>query len=384
VPEAAADRLGDVFAAAALQGGYDGLGALTVDDFLGEESAADDSDTAILNQRLGLAALGEVDEISLVAVPDIHIQPRVPVFVPPPACVPDPCLPSPPLNAAPVILASEDVAPVFSGSDVERVAAALVDHCERHADRLALLDPPFTSATRDRLGLAAIRAFRSQFDSTFAALYFPWVEVLDPLPGARTPTLAIPPSGHVAGQIAATDLRIGVHKAPANVPLEMAERPTFVLDETAHGILNTDGINCIRAVPGRGLRIAGARLVSSRTELRFVNVRRLLLMIERALTAQLQWAVFEGNDWRTWTRLRLLIDGFLRDLWGRGALVGSTAEEAYFICCDASNNPPDARARGELYIDIGVAATVPFEFVVLRIGRSAGSLELTEPDPAGA
>jgi Bacteriophage tail sheath protein len=367
-----------------LNGGHDGLASLIADDFIGNEDVVSDSNESVLDNRKGIAALGEIDEISLAAIPDIHIQPRIVIYNPPPPCAPNPCLLPPPVLPAPQPKpVFEDGPPVFSASDIERVSAALVLHCERHRDRVALIDPPFATATDDRLGIAAIRDFRKLFDSTYAAIYFPWLHMPDPLPGSREPTLAVPPCGHVAGQIAAADLRVGVHKAPANTPLLLAERTTFAIGSAEHGLLNTDGINAIRAVPGRGLRVAGARLVSSNSDFRFLNVRRLLLMIERSLETSIQWAVFEGNDWLTRTKLALGIDSFLRELWSRGALMGASAEEAFFVRCDESNNPADARARGELLIQIGIAASVPFEFIVLRIGRTANGFELSEAAMVG-
>jgi phage tail sheath protein FI len=126
--------------------------------------------------------------------------------------------------------------------------------------------------------------------------------------------------------------------------------------------------------------VAGARLVSSDPDFRFLNVRRLMLMIERSLENSIQWAVFEGNDWLTRAKLTLAVDSFLRELWSRGALMGSRPEEAFFVRCDDTNNPADARARGELLIQIGVAASVPFEFIVLRIGRSANGFQVSEKE----
>jgi hypothetical protein len=377
-PRAGFTKLAALSTPLTLIGGADGLSSLTAQDFIGFESGSDDSDQSLLNRR-GLAALGEIDEISLVAVPDIHIQPRVVETVVAPACVPDLCLPgAASIPNAPPPVAHGDAPPQFSGAEVERVSAALVAHCEIRRDRVALLDPPFRASTQDRLGIAAIRDFRRLFDSTYAALYFPWVEMRDELPNRRSPVIAVPPCGHIAGQIAATDLRFGVHKAPANVALLMAERATYAVDETIHGLLNTDGINAIRAIPGRGLRVAGARLLSSNADFRFLNVRRLLLMIERSIETSIQWAVFEGNDWLTRAKLALTIDSFLRELWTRGALMGATPDEAFFVRCDDTNNPAAARARGELLIEIGVAASVPFEFVILRIGRSANGFEFDE------
>ena len=112
--------------------------------------------------------------------------------------------------------------------------------------------------------------------------------------------------------------------------------------------------------------------------------RRLLLMIERSLESAIQWAVFEGNDWLARAKLALTVDSFLRELWSRGALMGASPQEAFFVRCDDTNNPSDARARGELLLEIGVAASVPFEFVVLRLGRSANGLEITEADAEAA
>ena len=150
-------------------------------------------------------------------------------------------------------------------------------------DRVALIDPPFDAATRDRLGIAAVRDLRQLFDSTYAALYFPWLEVLDPLPRARSTDARSRRSGHVAGQIARDR---PAHRRAQGAGQRAARdggatRPSRI-DDASHGLLNTDGINVIRAVPGRGLRIAGARLVSSDLDFRFLNVRRLLLMIERS------------------------------------------------------------------------------------------------------
>jgi phage tail sheath protein FI len=364
----------------ALSGGFDGLSRLTADDFIGQELLLDDSDEAIRASRFGIAALSEIDEISVVAVPDIHVQPRTVLHIPPPVCTPNPCLPGSDIGppVIPIHVRIDDAPPLFSPAQVEHVCASLVSHCETRRDRIALLDPPFRAATSSALGTSAVRDFRARFDSSYAALYFPWIQVLDPLRGARDPVLSIPPCGHVAGQMAATDMRIGVHRAPANFPLLMAEATTFPIDETLHGLLNESGINAIRAIQGRAIRIAGARLVSSDTSWRFVNVRRLMLMIERSIEASIQWAIFEGNDWLTRLKLALCIDSFLRELWSRGALLGASPAEAYFVKCDDANNPADARARGELLIEIGVAPSVPFEFVILRIGRSANGFAITE------
>src|SRR5262249_2381092 len=147
-----------------------------------------------------------------------------------------------------------------------------------------------------------------------------------------------------------------------------------------HGVLNDEHVNVLRAFPGRGLRIFGARTLSSDTDWRFLNIRRLLLMIERAVGLACQWAVFEPNDDGTRARLHLGLTRFLLGQWGLGALAGKTPQEAFFVRCDTTNNPPDDRANGRLVAEVGVAAAAPFEFVVLRVGRTDNEFEVSEAD----
>jgi hypothetical protein len=362
-----------------LTGGADGLSSLGVEEFIGLPSAPDDSDALQAAARLGLRALERVDDIGVLAIPDIHIQPRQPLeYAPPPACAVDKCLPPPVDMPAPRPAAVPgDMPPRFELDAVYRVQSALIAHCEARRDRVALLDAPFDACRDSSLLASELRAWRRRFDSRFAALYAPWIDVVDPLaarPGApRTAKLTrpIPPSGHMAGVIAANDFRRGVHAAPANIALNWAQAVSLDIDHSRHGLLNELGVNVVRAEPGRGLRPMGARTVSSDPDWRYLNVRRLMCMIAKAIDASIQWAVFEPNDWRTRTRLALVIGSFLQELWNRGAFAGDTPEQGYFIRCTDANNPPDARARGELVIDIGVAPTVPFEFIVLRVGRDA-------------
>lgn len=371
----------------ALHDGADGLAALAERDFIGEPTSPHDSDLVIAHARRGLAALDPVEEIGVVAIPDIHIQPREPAQrLRPVPCVVDPCLPNAPLQAPVAGVVAGDLPPRFDLDAIARVQAAQVSHCERHRDRIALLDAPYDTCVQLTQADTALRAWRQRFESAFAALYAPWVRVVDPLrvrPGSSgaSPLRSIPPCGHVAGLVAATDLRSGVHVAPANAPMLWAQALTLDLDDERHGLLNSLGINALRAVAGRGLRVMGARTLSSDTDWRFLNVRRLMCMIEKAIDASIQWAVFEPNDWRTRTKLTLVIGSFLQELYNRGAMVGATPEQAYYLRCDDGNNPADARARGELLIEIGIAATVPFEFIVLRIGRDANGFAIHEADP---
>lgn len=363
-----------------LRGGADGLALLNAFDFIGEEVDPLDNDEVKDRKMRGLQVLEEVREVSIVAVPDINIQPRdVPQHIPPPPCIPNPCLPpGPPASAVPRAPAVGDLPPVFSEADIYKVQAALIQQCEKLRDRIALLDPPFKAARNDKLGIGAVRAWRSRFDSKYAAFYYPWLRVVDPLRSPASITRDIPPSGHVAGQYAQTDFQFGVHKAPANTPLVWTQDVTTVVNDEVHSVLNPLGINAIRPLAGRGIRIFGARTVSSDSDWRYVNVRRLLMMIEKAIDVATQWAVFEPNDVMTRAKLHLSLTSFLLSLWQRGALMGATAAEAFFVKCDDETNPPTEREQGRMLAVVGVAPSRPFEFIILRVGRANNQFEITE------
>ena len=353
-----------------LAGGRDGLAGLAVRDFIGEPFGG---------EALGLQALERIGEIGLLAIPDIVIRPTPPPefeTVPPPPV--DPCAPCPqPAAVAPLRpRPPSELPPLFDDEQVFQVQQALVEHCERHRDRMALLDPPVSAIADPRLGTAPIEAWRQRFDSRYAALYFPWLLVVDPL--GTGIVRAVPPSGHVAGQFALADRLEGVHRAAANRPLAWAEAPSQPVDAATHGLLNSNGIDVIRVEPGRGLRILGARTLSSDPDGRYVPVRRVLMLILRSVDRGLQWAAFEPNDHATRANLVLTLDGFLRGLWQQGALVGPTAEAAFAIRCDEGNNPPAERALGRLLCELAVAPAVPFEYVVLRVGRIGEVLEVEE------
>jgi Bacteriophage tail sheath protein len=341
---------------ALLAGGKDGLASLTRDDFID-----------------GLATLEPVDEVSLVAIPDILVRPLPPVEtdpLPPPEV--DPCCPCasppPPPPTPPPVPAEQP--PLFSAADVYAVQRALVEHCEQLHDRVALLDPPFDA------DVGEVESWRARFDSKYAALYYPWVLVYD----AGSPSLvrALPPSGHAAGVCARVDLSVGVHVAPANRELDWAVGLGIDLDAERHGLLNSLGVNCIRPIPGRRIRIVGARTVSSDPSWRFLNVRRLMCMIEEAVEQATQWAAFEPNNPSLQDALTVSIRSFLEQLWERGALVGETADDAFFVKCDDDTNPPAQTADGLLLAVVGVAPVRPAEFVVFRITRAHDELEVIE------
>lgn len=378
-----------------LNGGADGLAALTAFDFIGKAAGLDSSlngaTEAALTARRGLAALAINDDVGLIAVPCIHIRPDpTPTYLTE-VCVPDRCLPQPQgLQARPPQRLG-DSPPLFSAADIAAVQVAQVQQCEQRRDRFALLDAPAHTCTRLSFAVTELRDWRNRFDTAFAAMHAPWLKVVDPRRGTSSgrtrqltndTTRAIPPCGHVAGHIASTDLRQGVHHAPANVPLAWVQDLTLAIDDERHGLLNALGVNVIRAVDGRGLRVLGARTLSSDNDWRFINVRRLMSMIERAIDISLQWAVFEPNDWRTRMKICLVVGGYLRALWNQGALAGAVIEQAFFVRCDDGNNTANVRDAGRLVLDIGVAPVSPFEFVVLRIGRDSNGFALTEQGSA--
>jgi phage tail sheath protein FI len=277
------------------------------------------------------------------------------------------------------VVAPVEAAPQFSLDDVYHVQRAMVAHCEAMQYRFAILDPPDFSFPREHVDLGEVQSWRNRFDSKYAALYYPWIFVVDPLQMRSQLVRRIPPSGHVAGVYANTDLTVGVHKAPANVELQWAQDVTTEVSAEMQGFLNPIGVDCIRMFRGRGLRIFGARTVSSENNWRFVNVRRLLCMIEHALEISLQWAVFEPNNFYLWQTVRISIASFLETLWQQGALTGNTAEDAFFVKCDQLNNPLSSTSVGRMIAEVGVAPTQPAEFVIFRIGRTADTLEVSEP-----
>jgi len=193
----------------------------------------------------------------------------------------------------------------------------------------------------------------------------------------------LPPSGHLAGVYAGTDLDVGVHHAPANRRIGYALSASLDLTDTHHGALNDAGVNAVRSTGGRGLRALGARTVSSDPDWRFVNVRRLMSMIEKALGIAMQWAVFEPNGVLTRARATMSATVFLLGLHEAGMLAGATPEESFYVKCDLDNNPAATRDLGQLLVEVGVAPAVPFEFVVMRVGRVRDSIEVSEVGSAG-
>ncbi len=355
-----------------LVGGRNGTAGLETEDFTGVEIEGD---------FRGLRTLEEVDEISLVAIPDIHIRPVPPItFQVPPRPLGDPCLPcgTPALPAEPPPPGPTEDPRAFSLDEIHAVQQALIRHGETLRDRLAVLDAPWFDSAVAAMDTALIQSWRARFETKYAALYYPWLLVVDPLQPSEGWVRPIPPSGHVLGLMARTDHEAGVHVAPANREFRWVQGATSLVSPELQGVLNPRGINCIRSFAGRGIRLYGARTLSSDPAWRYVNVRRLMMMIEEAVEESVQWAVFEPHSIELRVTLVHAISSFLQAQWERGALVGNTAEEAYFVRCDDTNNPPSEVDLGRLLAEVGVAPVRPAEFIVFRIGRTRDELEIDE------
>lgn len=253
--------------------------------------------------------------------------------------------------------------PVFDDDAVFQVQSTMADQGRARGYRVALLDVP-QSALRSP---AALQAWRMRFDTSHAAMYWPWVTAADPTApgGARL----LPPSGAVAGLLARLDLAEGPQRAPANRPLRGLTGVSQAVDDERHGFLNDLGINVLRAYPGRGIAPQGARTLSSDPEWRYLGVRRLMLMIAQSIERSHQWAVFEPNDRPLRDALTQSLTAFLSALWRRGAFAGPTPETSFAVKCDAENNPLALIDAGQLLAEIAVAPVRPAEFIKLRLGR---------------
>lgn len=291
-------------------------------------------------ERTGFAGLEAIDEITMVAIPDLMAA-----------------------HSAGVM-------------DLEQVKAAqlgLIAHCELMGNRMAILDAP---PDLDAQSVKDWRVNQAGYDSKFAALYWPHIKVFDPATGAN---VLVPPSGHIAGLWARSDGERGVHKAPANEVIRGAIDVETNITRGEHDLLNPDGINVIRAFPGRGIRVWGGRTLSSDGAWRYINVRRLFNYIESSILANTDWVVFEPNDEALWGRIRRTISNFLYTVWADGALFGTTPEQAFYVKCDNETNPSEVIESGRVVTEIGVAPTKPAEFVVFRLAQlPTGTAALSE------
>jgi phage tail sheath protein FI len=303
--------------ATALTGGDDG-GSIDASDY-----TRTDTDTP--GSRKGLTAFNEIDEISIVYAPDANSVTGLPGY--------------------------------------------LLTHCETLKDRFAVIDVESGHSNVSTLDPRTSRA------SEYAAFYYPWLKIFDPL---TKRTKLVPPGGHIAGIYARSDTERGVHKAPANEVVRGAVGLEYNITKGEQDILNPRGVNCIRAFPGRGIRVWGARTLSSDSLWKYVNVRRLFIFLEESIDEGTQWVVFEPNDEKLWARVKQTINQFLTRVWKDGALMGTTPEEAFFVKCDRSTMTQDDIDNGRLIVLIGVAPVKPAEFVIFRIAQWTGGSEVSE------
>lgn len=289
--------------------------------------------------RTGIGALEAIDEITMVAVPDLMTAYR---------------------NGW------------IDADGVKAVQLGVIAHCELMGDRMAIIDPlPSLNAQQ----VKDWRVNQAGYDSKYAALYWPWVQVFDPATGGN---IYVPPSGHVAGLWGRTDDQRGVHKAPANDVLRGVVSLELNITKNEHDLLNPEGVNVIRSFPGRGVRVWGARTLSSDAAWKYVNVRRYFNYLEKSIQNGTQWCVFEPNDYNLWGRMRRTIAAFLANEWRKGALFGSDMGGAFFVKCDGENNVADTIDAGMVVCEIGVAPVKPAEFVIFRLSQYSGGASVAE------
>lgn len=243
---------------------------------------------------------------------------------------------------------------------VQQINQSLISHCERLRYRVAVLDSP------NNQSLSGVRDYRAVLDSKYAALYYPWVRILDPVSNQQ---MDVPPSGFITGIYARSDNQIGVHKAPANEVVRGAVGLEVMINKAQQDVLNPLGINCIRYFEGRGIRVWGARTVSSDPEWKYLNVRRYFVYLEASIDYSTQWAVFEPNGRALWDNVRRTVENFLETEWREGRLAGAATDEAFFVRCDRSTMTQNDLDNGRMICLIGVAPLYPAEFVIFRIGQ---------------
>jgi hypothetical protein len=310
-------RPGNTGAYVPLAGGDDGV-ALDLNDFNGRDEGPFTRNGVQVSWSTGLLGLERVDEVNMLVAPDEH--------------------------------------------SVAGLRDAVISQCERLRDRFGI----FSVAPGER------QANNIQVNppTSFAALYWPWIQVLDPNGLER---VTVPPVGHVAGIFARTDVERGVHKAPANAVLRGALELEFAVSRGMQDILNPRGVNVIRDFrsDGNGIRLWGARTMSDDPSWKYVNVRRLFLFMEESIDEGTQWVVFEPNAEALWDRVRRSIESFLLTVWRNGALMGTRPDQAFYVKCDRSTMTQDDIDNGRLICYIGVAPVKPAEFVIFRMHQWA-------------
>jgi len=320
----AALRLGPGANSFSLSGGNDKEGEIVDNTYIGQDNVNP-------QDRSGLFALKNIEEISIASIP---------------------------------------------GRTSLEVQSELIIQCELMKYRFAVLD----SQRGD--GIAEVQEQRGLYDTKYAALYYPWLRIPDPFPDNPQVrgSVLIPPSGHAIGIYARSDIERGVHKAPANEVIRGISDLEFKLMKEQQDILNPRNINVLRNFreDNRGLRVWGARTLSSDSDWKYINVRRLFIFIEKSIDRGTQWVVFEPNDEPLWQRVKRVISSFLTQVWRDGALMGRTADQAFFVKCDRTTMTQNDIDNGRLIVQVGIAPVKPAEFVIFRIGQWVGGLSVEE------
>jgi hypothetical protein len=306
-----------------LGAGRDGTGLLTPEDFVGHDHGPAD--------RAGIMALGAVDEVATLVCPDA------------------------------MVFMDRDPGP-GGESKTQRIQDVMVSQAESLQDRMAVLDCPRIRS------IDAVKRWRRRIDSSYAAFYWPWIGVA----GLRGNAL-IPPSGIMAGVFARTDSSSGAHQSPANVPLSGAIDVSVRVTEDDLGALTVEGINCFRI--SRGIRPWGARTASSDPDWRYINVRRIFIMLRRSISIGMAWVPFEPNNHTTWQSLKNSVHTFLGDLHQKGMFAAGKPEDSFFVRCGEDTNPPEAVDAGLLTVEIGVAPAIPAEFIMISVVERMDSEE---------
>lgn len=295
-----------------LENGSDGIEPVSTD-----YEGAEDTGT---NRRTGLKAFENVEDISIVAAPGSSA----------------------------------------GSANAQAVANALITHAQNMRYRIAVID------SIKGQSIADVRAYRGKFDSKYAAFYYPWVRIIDPVTNQEN---HYPPSGFVSGIYARNDIERAVYKAPANEVVNLAIGFEKFLNKGQQEVLNPEGVNCFRFFEGRGMRLWGARTMTSDPEWKYVNLRRYFAYLERSIDKGTQWAVFEPNGEKLWANVRRTIEDFLLNEWQNGALLGDKPEKSYFVKCDRSTMTQNDLDNGRLICQVGVAPLRPAEFVIFRVGQ---------------
>jgi hypothetical protein len=346
-----------------LAGGRDGLVDVSLGDFTGTTT-----------DRRGLRLLEEIDEVSMIAIPDAMLTIVPPLVGPKPVI--DPCSPPPVVPPPKLPPDSTGVPAVLSSGDRITLQMTMIEQCERLHFRVALLDPP-AGLQIDTMTAWPLQNGLINQSAAFAALYYPWLVV--PASGAGSSgTRVIPPSGYVAGTYADVDLTGGVQNPPANVELAGVLDVATDMTNLQQGPLNDAYVNVIRSFPGRGIRVWGARSLAADESWRYIHIRRLISAIENTALRTSRWAVFETNNTALRNALSHSLNVLLESIWATGGLLGSTPDQGFYVKCDDTNNPQSVIDAGQVICQIGVAVAAPMEFLVFQIRQDVTGGTVTE------